>query len=217
MAKRLAPRDIGRKKKNKGVQQVGVLAKIPTDPKAIKAFLTRLQNERPPTPTQINPLATACYEVKSEGDTAGIQLVVNVETSPFAVLEGSISGDIWTPPGYTFNVVPLEAWRVTFGYFGTPNNAAHRPYHLYVEAERGRLTDAPASDRPLYLPKTISITAINPMGLNAYRGVYIFDMQTPLQTTYYPCTIFFTHWGPCTGFPMPPPLPPLPPRGPIES
>src|SRR5277367_4730689 len=84
-------------------------------------------------PVAANP-ATACLELRSTSPGIGglggriappasgsnvptvidIQVVVDLNTYPFVVQEGSIRGNIYSAPG--------TGWKVTWGYFGTPNS-----------------------------------------------------------------------------------------------
>ena len=74
-----------------------------------------------------------------------IQAVVDLNTYPFVVLEGSIRGNLYTAPG--------TGWKVTSGYFGTPNS--RYPFSLFIEAEASPLGNAATAARPVLPAGTV--------------------------------------------------------------
>jgi hypothetical protein len=127
--------------------------------------------------------ATACFELHGAGpETApavfDIELTVNVNSYPFAVLEGSIGGGICTVFG-TF-------WTVTSGSFGT---------RLNIEAERMPPANAPEAEAMITGPcsKTLTISG-EFQAPDSYAGVYGFDGDTAdfIHTT------LFKGWQACS-------------------
>ncbi len=129
-------------------------------------------------------IATACLELHGAGaDTPPsvfeIQLTVNVNTYPFVVLEGSISGSICRVPG--------TVWAVIDGSFGP---------HLAIEAKRMPLAIATADAEALLrgsCAQTVSISG-DFQAPDSYAGVYGFNGDTAdfIHTT------LFKGWQACS-------------------
>jgi hypothetical protein len=129
-------------------------------------------------------IATACLELHGFGPETSpsvfqIQLVVNVNSYPFIVLEGTIGGDIGRAVG--------TSWIVTEGSFG--------PY-LLIEAKNTPLVNAPADAAALHVElgsQTVSISG-DLQAPDSYAGVYGFDKYT----SEYAHTTLFKGWQDCS-------------------
>jgi hypothetical protein len=112
--------------------------------------------------------ATACFELHGAGPETrpaifAIQLLVNVNTYPFIVLEGSISGGICQVPG--------TVWKVTDASFGP---------QLFIEAKRTPLPVAAAEAESILggpCSQTVSISGTF-QAPDSYAGVYGWDGDT---------------------------------------
>jgi hypothetical protein len=128
--------------------------------------------------------ATACFELHGAGPETrpaifAIQLLVNVNTYPFIVLEGSVSGGICQVPG--------TAWKVTDGSFGP---------QLFIEAKRMPLPIVAAEAEAVLggpCSQTVSISG-NFQAPDSYAGVYGWDGDTAafIHTT------LFKGWQACS-------------------
>ncbi len=116
-----------------------------------------------------------------------IQAVVDLNTYPFVVLEGSIRGNLYTAPG--------TGWKVTSGYFGTPNS--RYPFSLFIEAEASPLGNAATAARPVLPAGTvhqkISIVCALSELPNAFPGYFFLDDEA----AFFGCTVLFKGWQPC--------------------
>jgi hypothetical protein len=155
------------------------------DKSAQAAFVdAKGRRRRTSSATEQTGIATACFELYGAGPETSpalfaIQLIVNANTYPFVVLEGSIGGDISRVPG--------TSWIVTSGSFG--------PY-LSIDAKQVPLTNAPVdlealSDVPWAQSLSISGDFQAP---DSYAGLYGFDGATDEFIH----TMLFKGWQACS-------------------
>ena len=180
----------GRRIKRPGAQPpAGGPAKAPpADPATIEAFVRQVHIDHP-EPTILSPLTHACLEVKAASVSFIIQATVNLNTSPFAILEGSIGGDICNVPGTHWQVVNDPSGNRP-SYFGNTG--------LVIEGARFPTPDP----GPFNCAESIIIVGFV-QGPNAYGGFFWFNGFEPL----FPCTVLFKGWQPCANVPRPAPPP----------
>jgi hypothetical protein len=127
--------------------------------------------------------AMACFELHSGATVIQIQVEVDLNSrthqSPFAILQGSLRGDICTDP-------VVEQWTVVEGYFGD---------NLFIVAERTPLTNKPPEIRAVHgCAQSIAMIGFS-MTPACYPGIFGYDNQNVFSWPR--CNILFKGWQAC--------------------